>query len=56
MAVAFQDKAPGDIKAGQMVPLTVLAEGPIGSNGMAPITTQLRIPVERLRRAPPATG
>ncbi|WP_426298660.1 hypothetical protein [Arthrobacter sp. R-11] len=52
MAVAFQDKAPGDIKAGQMVPLTVLAEGPIGSNGMAPITTQLRIPVERLRRGP----
>ncbi|OFI39857.1 hypothetical protein BIU82_02080 [Arthrobacter sp. SW1] len=52
MAVAFQGKAPGDIKAGQMVPLTVLAEGPIGVHGMAPITTQLKVPVERLRRGP----
>ncbi|UVJ38350.1 hypothetical protein [Arthrobacter sp. CJ23] len=51
MTVAFQKKSPGAIRAGQMVPVTVLAEGPIG-NGGAPLTVQLRIPVERLRRGP----
>lgn len=51
MTVAFQERAPGDIKAGQMVPVEVLAEGPIGSGG-PPLTVQLRIPVERLRRGP----
>ncbi|MBO1266815.1 hypothetical protein [Arthrobacter cavernae] len=49
--MAFQKKSPGAIRAGQMVPVTVLAEGPIG-NGAAPLTVQLRIPVERLRRGP----
>ncbi|MEV7660988.1 hypothetical protein [Paenarthrobacter sp. NPDC089316] len=50
--MAFPKKGPGDIKAGQMVSLTVLAEGPIGSAGAPPLTAQVRIPVERLRRGP----
>lgn len=52
MTVAFQKKSPGAIRAGQMVPVTVLAEGPIGNGGAGPLTVQLRIPVERLRRGP----
>ncbi|BCW49101.1 hypothetical protein StoSoilB13_14430 [Arthrobacter sp. StoSoilB13] len=52
MAVAFPKKSPGDIKAGQMVSVTVLAEGPIGFGGAPPLTAQVRIPVERLRRGP----
>lgn len=52
MAVAFQKKAPGDIKAGQMVQVAVLAEGPIGGGGDGPLIARLRIPVERLRRGP----
>ncbi|WP_281451165.1 hypothetical protein [Paenarthrobacter nitroguajacolicus] len=50
--MAFPKKSPGDIKAGQMVSLTVLAEGPIGTAGEPPLTAQVRIPVERLRRGP----
>ncbi|ERI38256.1 hypothetical protein IG195_14490 [Arthrobacter sp. TES] len=52
MAVAFPKKSPGDIKAGQTVSVTVLAEGPIGAAGSPPLTAQVRIPVERLRRGP----
>lgn len=52
MTVAFPKKSPGDIKAGQMVSLTILAEGPIAPAGGAPLTAQVRIPVERLRRGP----
>lgn len=52
MTVAFPKQSPGDIKAGQMVSVTVLAEGPIGSGGAPPMTAQVRIPVERLRRGP----
>jgi hypothetical protein len=52
MAVAFPKKSPGDIKAGQTVSVTVLAEGPIGTPGSPPLTAQVRIPVERLRRGP----
>lgn len=52
MTVAFPKKGPGDVKAGQMVTVTVLAEGPIGAAGAAPLTAQVRIPVERLRRGP----
>ncbi|MFF1828641.1 hypothetical protein [Paenarthrobacter sp. NPDC058040] len=50
--MAFPKKSPGDIKAGQMVSVTVLAEGPIGAGGAPPLTAQVRIPVERLRRGP----
>ncbi|NQD87709.1 hypothetical protein HP499_07815 [Paenarthrobacter sp. CM16] len=50
--MAFPKKSPGDIKAGQMVSVTVLAEGPLGTAGAPPLTTQVRIPVERLRRGP----
>ncbi|WP_394524259.1 hypothetical protein [Paenarthrobacter nicotinovorans] len=50
--MAFPKKSPGDIKAGQMVSLTILAEGPIAPAGRAPLTAQVRIPVERLRRGP----
>lgn len=50
--MAFPKKSPGDIKAGQMVSLTILAEGPIAPAGGAPLTAQVRIPVERLRRGP----
>ncbi|GLU57570.1 hypothetical protein Pure05_04320 [Paenarthrobacter ureafaciens] len=32
--------------------MTVLAEGPIGAAGSPPLTAQVRIPVERLRRGP----
>ncbi|ASN20957.1 hypothetical protein CGK93_15675 [Arthrobacter sp. YN] len=35
-----------------MVSVTVLAEGPIGAPGAPPLTAQVRIPVERLRRGP----
>lgn len=35
-----------------MVSLTILAEGPIAPAGGAPLTAQVRIPVERLRRGP----
>ncbi len=52
MTVAFPKKSPGDIKAGQMVSLTILAEGPIAPAGGPPLTAQVRIPVERLRRGP----
>lgn len=52
MTVAFPKKSPGDIKAGQMVSLTILAEGPIALAGGPPLTAQVRIPVERLRRGP----
>ncbi|MFJ4260953.1 hypothetical protein ACIPYU_00735 [Paenarthrobacter nicotinovorans] len=52
MTVAFPKKGPGDIKAGQMVSVTILAEGPIGAGGGPPLTAQVRIPVERLRRGP----
>lgn len=52
MAVAFPKKSPGDIKAGQTVSVTVLAEGPIAAAGSPPLTAQVRIPVERLRRGP----
>ncbi|MFF2842282.1 hypothetical protein [Paenarthrobacter sp. NPDC057981] len=52
MTVAFPKKGPGDIKAGQMVSVTILAEGPIGAGGELPLTAQVRIPVERLRRGP----
>ncbi|WP_189013275.1 gluzincin family metallopeptidase [Paenarthrobacter histidinolovorans] len=50
--MAFPKKSPGDIKAGQMVSLTILAEGPIAPAGGPPLTAQVRIPVERLRRGP----
>ncbi|UXM90359.1 hypothetical protein [Paenarthrobacter sp. JL.01a] len=50
--MAFPKKGPGDIKAGQMVSVTILAEGPIGAGGGPPLTAQVRIPVERLRRGP----
>ncbi|MFC8038681.1 hypothetical protein ACFUOZ_04945 [Paenarthrobacter sp. NPDC057355] len=50
--MAFPKKGPGDIKAGQMVSVTILAEGPIGTGGEPPLTAQVRIPVERLRRGP----
>ncbi|QMU83234.1 hypothetical protein FV140_14890 [Paenarthrobacter ureafaciens] len=50
--MAFPKKSPGDIKAGQTVSVTVLAEGPIGAAGSPPLTAQVRIPVERLRRGP----
>ncbi|MFK0005646.1 hypothetical protein ACIQTZ_01195 [Paenarthrobacter sp. NPDC090520] len=50
--MAFPKKSPGDIKAGQMVSVTVLAEGPLGTDGGPPLTAQVRIPVERLRRGP----
>jgi hypothetical protein len=52
MTVAFPKKGPGDIKAGQLVSVTILAEGPIGAGGGPPLTAQVRIPVERLRRGP----
>jgi hypothetical protein len=52
MSVAFQKKSPGDIKAGQMVSVTVLAEGPLGYGREGPLTADVRIPVERLRRGP----
>lgn len=52
MAVAFPKKSPGDVKAGQTVSVTILAEGPIGTAGSPPLTAQVRIPVERLRRGP----
>ncbi|MFJ4168421.1 hypothetical protein ACIPY3_02815 [Paenarthrobacter sp. NPDC089714] len=50
--MAFPKKSPGDIKAGQMVSVIVLAEGPLGTDGGPPLTAQVRIPVERLRRGP----
>lgn len=52
MSVAFQRKGPGDVKAGQMVSVTVLAEGPLGDGHAGPLTADVRIPVERLRRGP----
>lgn len=48
----ISEEEPGDIKAGQTVSVTVLAEGPIGAAGSPPLTAQVRIPVERLRRGP----
>ncbi|WP_314326359.1 hypothetical protein [Paenarthrobacter ilicis] len=52
MTVALPKKGPGDIKAGQTVSVTILAEGPFGAAGKEPLTAQVRIPVERLRRGP----
>lgn len=52
MTVAFPKKSPGDIRAGQMVPITVLAEGPISEGPDGPLTINVRIPVERMRRGP----
>jgi len=52
MWMAFQKKSPGDIRAGQMVSVTVLAEEPIAQGGSGPLTAEVRIPVERLRRGP----
>lgn len=52
MSVAIKKKAPGDIKAGQMVSVEVLAEGPLGNGRTGPLTAEVRIPVERLRRGP----
>ncbi|MCA4132299.1 hypothetical protein [Arthrobacter sp. M4] len=52
MTVEIRKKVPGDIRAGQMVPVTVLAEGPVASGPGGPLTVDLRIPVERMRRGP----
>lgn len=52
MSVALQKKAPGDIRAGQMVSVAVLAEGPLGNGQAGPLIAEVRIPVERLRRGP----
>ncbi|MBT2535178.1 hypothetical protein [Arthrobacter sp. ISL-69] len=50
--MAIQRKPPGDIRAGQMVSVVVLAEGPLGNGKAGPLIAEVRIPVERLRRGP----